>query len=170
MKNLNCTPGPTCPSCDVPPQFHHGYGSAGTSSSSEFSYMCLYWFVGLTMSDSSLTIGRDLNATKSQTWIPNALSLVQAVFGPLISLASDAFQVRKPILVGTCLVSFIGSAIAPGATSLGRLIAAQVLIGVGFAAAPLAYAIPSEILPRKWRPLAQGFCKIPRSSQVYLSL
>lgn len=35
---------------------------------------------------------------------------------------------------------------------MGRLIAAQTLIGVGFASVPLAYSVPSEILPRKWRP------------------
>lgn len=105
-------------------------------------------------------IGRDLDAAKTQTWIPNSLSLVQAVLGPIISLASDTFQARKSLLVGSCLVSFVGSAIAPGSSSIGRLIAAQTLIGVGFSAVPLAYAVPSEILPRKWRPLAQGFCNV----------
>jgi len=29
-------------------------------------------------------IGTDLNGTKVQTWVPNALSLVQAVGGPVI--------------------------------------------------------------------------------------
>ncbi|KEF52257.1 uncharacterized protein A1O9_11497 [Exophiala aquamarina CBS 119918] len=103
-------------------------------------------------------IGRDLDATPSQTWIPNALSLVQAVLGPMISSVSDTFRVRKSILVGCCTAAFIGCAIAPGSHSIDRLIAAQTLIGVGFAVVPLAYAVPSEILPRKWRPLAQGFC------------
>lgn len=103
-------------------------------------------------------IGRDLNATASQTWVPNALSLLQAVLGPMISSVSDTFRARKSILVGCCTVAFIGCAIAPGSQSIGRLIAAQTLIGVGFAVVPLAYAVPSEILPRKWRPLAQGFC------------
>ena len=76
----------------------------------------------------------------------------------MISLTSDTFRARKAILVGCCGVAFIGCAIAPGSRSIGRLIAAQTLIGVGFAVVPLAYAVPSEILPRKWRPMAQGFC------------
>lgn len=84
--------------------------------------------------------------------MPNSLSLVQAVLGPVISAASDTFQARKFILVGSSLISFIGSAIAPGSNDIYRLIAAQTLIGVGFASVPLAYAVPSEILPRKWRP------------------
>ena len=89
-------------------------------------------------------------------WVPNSLSLVQAVLGPVIASASDAFQARKIILVGSCVISFIGSAIAPNSGSIFRLIAAQTLIGFGFAAVPLAYCVPSEILPRRWRPMAQA--------------
>ena len=76
----------------------------------------------------------------------------QAVLAPLISSASDTFQARKTLLVGCTLVSVIGAAIAPGSGNIYRLIVAQILIGVGFACVPLAYCIPSEILPRKWRP------------------
>lgn len=101
-------------------------------------------------------IGTDLNNTPDQTWIPNALTLVQAVLGPIISSASDTFQARKMILVISCVVSFIGAAIAPGSASIYRVIAAQILIGFGFAAAPLSYCVPSEILPRRWRPTAQA--------------
>ena len=97
-------------------------------------------------------IGKDLNATAQQTWIPNSLSLVQAVVGPVIAFASDTFQARKPILVCCSTISFIGAAIAPNATHIGRVIAAQTLIGFGFATVPLAYSVPSEILPRRWRP------------------
>ncbi len=68
------------------------------------------------------------------------------------SFASDTFQARKTILVGSCAIAFVGAAIAPGAKDIYRVVAAQVLIGFGFAAVPLAYAIPSEILPRRWRP------------------
>ena len=48
-------------------------------------------------------------------------------------------------------IAFVGSAIAPGSNTIYRLIAAQVLIGIGCSSLPLGYAIPSEILPRKWR-------------------
>jgi MFS family permease len=93
-----------------------------------------------------------LDNTATETWVPNALSLVQAVVAPVISAASDTFQVRKTLLVGPAIISFIGAAIAPGSTSIYRLIVAQILIGFGFATVPLAYCVPSEILPRKWRP------------------
>lgn len=90
-------------------------------------------------------IGEDLNNPGAQTWVPNALSLVQAVGGPVIAFASDTFQARKIFLVGLCTVSFIGAAIAPGSGNIYRLIVAQILIGAGFAAVPLAYCIPSEV-------------------------
>ena len=97
-------------------------------------------------------IGADLKKPKTQTWVPNSLSLVQAVISPLISSISDTFQARKLLLVGTSIISFIGAAIAPGSHDIYRLIVAQILIGFGFAAVPLAYCVPSEILPRRWRP------------------
>lgn len=107
-------------------------------------------------------IGEDLSAAETQNWIPNAFSLVQAVLCPIISSASDTFQARKPILVVTCTISFVGAALAPNSNSMARLIAAQVLIGFGFAAVPLAYCVPSEILPRRWRP-----CKFVADAEAH---
>jgi predicted MFS family arabinose efflux permease len=97
-------------------------------------------------------IGTDLGDNVTQTWIPDALSLVEAVVSPIISSASDTFQIRKELLVVPSIIAFIGAAIAPGATSLSRVIVAQTLIGFGFSTVALAYSVPSEILPRKWRP------------------
>ncbi|KAJ5407995.1 hypothetical protein N7509_001878 [Penicillium cosmopolitanum] len=101
-------------------------------------------------------IEADLKNTAAGTWVPNSLSLVQAVLAPLISSASDTFQARKELLVGPAVIAFVGAAIAPGSASIYRLIGAQILIGFGFATVPLAYCVPSEILPRKWRPMAQA--------------
>lgn len=86
----------------------------------------------------------------------NAPVLVQAaIINPLCS-ASDIFQSRKLLLVACCVLSFVGAAIVPGSTSIGRLIAGQTLIGFGNAAQGLAFSVPAEILPRRWRP-SKGF-------------
>jgi MFS family permease len=61
------------------------------------------------------------------------------------------------------MLSFIGAAIAPGSTNIYRLIGAQILIGFGFATVPLAYVVPSEILPRKWRPSKLSFRELCES-------
>ncbi|OAQ78164.1 siderophore iron transporter [Purpureocillium lilacinum] len=105
-------------------------------------------------------IGESLHNTAAQTWVPNALALVQAVLAPIISSASDTFQARKLIMVVCCVISFIGSAIAPGSQSIYRLIVAQILIGFGFSSTALAYCVPSEILPKKWRPMVQSIINI----------
>ncbi|MCJ1475734.1 hypothetical protein MMC13_004398 [Lambiella insularis] len=105
-------------------------------------------------------IGSDFANSPALTWVPNSLSLVQAVLSPLLCSISDTFQVRKSLLVGTSIISFIGAAIAPGSHSIYRLIVAQILIGIGFASTPLALTVPSEITPRKWRPLVQAFINI----------
>jgi hypothetical protein len=78
--------------------------------------------------------------------------LVQAVFCNILSQASDLFQARKFLLVACTTIAFVGAAIAPGSQSIGRLIAAQTLVGAAIAVIPLTFVVPSEILPLKWRP------------------
>ncbi|KEF63228.1 uncharacterized protein A1O9_01205 [Exophiala aquamarina CBS 119918] len=106
------------------------------------------------------SIGADLKAPQTQVWIVTVLPIVQAALGPIVSSASDLFQARKALLVCCCTISFIGSAIAPRATSVYQVIAAQTLIGFGFATVPLAYCVPSEIVPNKWRPMTQAVMNI----------
>jgi MFS family permease len=62
------------------------------------------------------------------------------------------FQARKNILLAGCALGVIGCAIVPGSSSIYRVIAGQTIKGFGYATTPLLYAIPSEILPNKWRP------------------
>ncbi|UNI23002.1 hypothetical protein JDV02_008844 [Purpureocillium takamizusanense] len=106
------------------------------------------------------SIGESLHNVPAQAWVPNALSLVQAVLAPVVASASDTFQARKFIMVVCCGIAFVGSAIAPGSQSIYRLIAAQVLIGFGFSSTALAYCVPSEILPKKWRPMVQSIVNV----------
>lgn len=109
------------------------------------------------------SIGADLNAPQAQVWILTSLVIVQATIGPIISTASDLFQARKSILVGSCTIAVIGCAIAPRSSSVYQVIAAQILIGFGFASVPLAYCVPSEIVPNKWRPSKLQFLRNRRS-------
>ncbi len=94
-------------------------------------------------------IGNTLHNSASVSWASNASVVALAVLGPIISSASDTFQARKLLLVGCCVVAFVGAAIAPGSQSLGRLIAAQTLVGVSLALYPISYIVPSEIVPRR---------------------
>ncbi|EXJ67988.1 uncharacterized protein A1O5_08602 [Cladophialophora psammophila CBS 110553] len=105
-------------------------------------------------------IGTSLHNTRSETWVVNSLSLPQAVLSPLLSSVSDVFQVRKSLLVSTLTISFIGAGVCPGSQTMYRLIGGHIMIAIGFSCTPLAYAIPSEILPRRWRPIGQVWVNI----------
>ncbi|KEF54729.1 uncharacterized protein A1O9_09171 [Exophiala aquamarina CBS 119918] len=101
-------------------------------------------------------IAVDLDGFNEIAWVPNAMVLVQAALVNLLATASDLFQARKRLLIFCLTLAFIGAAIAPGSKSVGRLIAAQTLIGFGNAIQVLAFTVPSEILPKRWRPMAQA--------------
>ncbi|KEF62747.1 uncharacterized protein A1O9_00720 [Exophiala aquamarina CBS 119918] len=101
-------------------------------------------------------IAADVNLTADAAWIANAPSIANAVLSPIFSVASDTFQARKGIMVGACLTAFVGSAIGAGANSLWRLVFSQTLQGVGVAIVSVVYTVPAEILPRRWRPMAQA--------------
>ncbi|KAF2008792.1 putative siderophore iron transporter [Aaosphaeria arxii CBS 175.79] len=105
-------------------------------------------------------IGSSLGSTEHQAWIINAPNLVCAAVGPILSSASDIFQARKHILLGGCAMGVIGCAIVPGSKDIYRVIAGQTIVGFGYATTPLLYAIPSEILPKKWRPIAQAIVNV----------
>ena len=88
----------------------------------------------------------------AEVWVPNSVNLVQVVLCPIVSSVADLFQLRKTLMISMSLVPFVGAAIAPTSANIHRVIGAQIMIGVGFATVPLAYSIPSEVFPRKWRP------------------
>ncbi|KPI34535.1 putative transporter [Cyphellophora attinorum] len=121
------------------------------------------WLVNFTYSQTTAGppallsfIAADLNSGAMASWILTSASISNAVLSPILSVASDTFQARKEILVGCCIIAFIGAAIAPGSQSTWRLIFAMTLQGVGVALCSVVYTIPAEILPRRWRPMAQA--------------
>ena len=88
------------------------------------------------------------------------MSLVQAVLSPTFASMADIYQIRKSLLLCSVAMAFVGAAIAPGSSSLSRLIGAQIMIGIGESSLALGYTIPSEVLPRKWRPSESTSLKI----------
>ncbi len=55
------------------------------------------------------------------------------------------------------LIAFAGAVISARATDMNWLIGGGILIGTTLSTISIVQAIPSEILPLKYRPLAQGF-------------
>ncbi|KAK4185751.1 major facilitator superfamily domain-containing protein [Podospora australis] len=99
---------------------------------------------------------RDVGDAALAGWIIQGPLLVQAVLSPIIGRLSDVFD-RKYLAAVPPLVAFAGAVVSARATSMNMLIAGGVLIGTTLSTISIVQAIPSEILPLKYRALANGF-------------
>lgn len=93
------------------------------------------------------TIQRDLDTTTTwATWIFTGFLLTSAIFTPLVGKLGDVFG-KKRMLVLALGVFAAGTVAAALANSIGLLIAARGLQGVGGAVFPLAFGIIRDELP-----------------------
>jgi MFS family permease len=82
---------------------------------------------------------------------------MQSVFSPLVGRLSDIYD-RKWIVTIPPLIACAGAIISARATSIDMLIVGGILIGCTLATIAIIHSIPSEIMPLKYRPLANGLC------------
>lgn len=99
---------------------------------------------------------RDLGEPAIAGWVIQGPLLMQSVLSPLVGRLSDVLD-RKYLASIPPLVAFVGSVVCAKATSMNMLIGGGILIGVTLATIAIVQAIPSEVLPLKYRPLANGF-------------
>src|SRR5271170_2576647 len=104
-------------------------------------------------------LARDITAVvggaSDTIWPSSTIAILTVVLSPPVSQAADYWG-RKWFLVGLTACGCVGSIIVSRATSIGMAIAGFAIGGISFGAQPLLHAVTSEILPRKYRPLAQG--------------
>lgn len=81
---------------------------------------------------------------------------MQSVLSPIVGRLSDVLD-RKFLATVPPLIAFVGAVVSAKATSMSMLIGGGILIGTTLATISVVQAIPSEILPLKFRPLANGF-------------
>ncbi|KAK5051937.1 hypothetical protein LTR84_002740 [Exophiala bonariae] len=101
-------------------------------------------------------------ATQS-IWLTAALGISAAALGAPVSQASD-FWGRKWFTVGFSALGFIGCLIVSRATNFGMVIGGQSIACLALGAQPLVHAIASEIVPRKYRSLAQSAVNVASAS------
>jgi MFS family permease len=82
--------------------------------------------------------------------------LIQAVLSPIVGRLSDVLD-RKSLAAFPPLIAFAGAVVSARATSMTMLIGGGILIGATLSTISIVQAIPSEILPLKYRALANGF-------------
>lgn len=81
---------------------------------------------------------------------------MQSVLSPIVGRLSDVLD-RKWLASIPPLIAFAGAVISAKATSMSMLIGGGILIGVTLSTIAIVQAIPSEVLPLKYRALANGF-------------
>ncbi|KAL1989712.1 hypothetical protein VTN49DRAFT_6909 [Thermomyces lanuginosus] len=89
-------------------------------------------------------------------WIIQGPLLMQSVLSPIVGRLSDVLD-RKYLASIPPLIAFAGAVVSARATSMSMLIGGGILIGTTLATIAIVQAIPSEILPLKYRALANGF-------------
>ncbi|KAJ7349099.1 major facilitator superfamily domain-containing protein [Mycena albidolilacea] len=99
---------------------------------------------------------RDLGEPAIAGWIIQGPLLMQSVLSPITGRLSDVLD-RKYLAGVPPLIAFAGAVISAKAESMATLIGGGVLIGTTLSTISIVQAIPSEILPLKYRALANGF-------------
>ncbi|KAL9115355.1 MAG: hypothetical protein Q9227_000676 [Pyrenula ochraceoflavens] len=99
---------------------------------------------------------RDLGEPGLSGWIIQGPLLMQSVLSPIVGRLSDVLD-RRYLASIPPLIAFIGAVVSAKATSMAVLIGGGILIGVTLATISIVQAIPSEVLPLKYRALANGF-------------
>ncbi|KAI1653984.1 MFS general substrate transporter [Daldinia decipiens] len=104
-------------------------------------------------------IVRDLGDASIAGWVIQGPLLMQSVLSPIVGRLSDVLD-RKFLATVPPLIAFVGAVVSAKATSMSMLVGGGILIGTTLATISVVQAIPSEILPLKFRPLANGFAFI----------
>lgn len=80
---------------------------------------------------------------------------MQAVLSPVVGRLSDVLD-RKWVISVPYIFSFIGACVSATAKDMNTLIGGGILVGVALSTLGIGLAIPSEILPLKYRPVSGG--------------
>lgn len=114
-------------------------------------------------------IVRDMGSSSTSGWIIRGPLLMQSVLSPFVGRLSDVLD-RKFLASVPPLIAFTGAVISARATSMTMLIGGGILIGVTLATISIVQAIPSEVLPLKYRALANGFAFLGGAVGVCINL
>lgn len=99
---------------------------------------------------------RDLGDASVAGWVIQGPLLMQSVLSPIVGRLSDVLD-RKYLAAIPPLIAFVGAVVSAKATSMAMLIGGGILIGTTLSTIAIVQAIPSEVLPMKYRALANGF-------------
>lgn len=109
------------------------------------------------------TITTVTGGAKQSIWLTATLGISAAALGAPVSQASD-FWGRKWFTVGFSALGFVGCMMVSRAKDFGMVIGGQSIACLALGAQPLVHAVASEIVPRKYRSLAQSAVNVASAS------
>ncbi|KAK4896731.1 hypothetical protein LTR27_005325 [Elasticomyces elasticus] len=104
-------------------------------------------------------INEDLGPSPNIAWVGLVYVLTEAVFFLLVGRLSDIFGRRWFFITGS-LIGLVGTIIGATAQSVNTLIGAEVLIGLAAAFQISFFWVICELVPVKWRYLANSYAYI----------
>lgn len=100
-------------------------------------------------------INADLGPSKNIAWINITWTLGAAILVSVGGRLSDIFGRRKFMLCGA-IISFLGTIVGATGQSVGQMIGAGVMFGVGSGFQEMGFACIMEFIPNKYRLTALG--------------
>lgn len=95
-------------------------------------------------------------------WCVAVGNIMTAALGPPLCQIADFWGRKLPLVIGG-ICGVTGAIVVSRAQNMATVIAGFSILGVSYGSQPLTFAIVSEILPRKHRPLAQGTLNVTSS-------
>lgn len=111
----------------------------------------------------------DIGGSDKSVWLSQVSAITVTLLGPAIAQATDLWG-RKWFVVSTTLLGFAGSLVVSRVTTINVAIAGEILAALGYSSQGLLNAIASEILPRRYRPAAQGGLGLTSGLEAAFSL
>ncbi|KIH91218.1 siderophore iron transporter [Sporothrix brasiliensis 5110] len=101
------------------------------------------------------TVVQVVGGASNSVWLTSTIAILTSVLSPVVSQAADYWG-RRWFLIVLTLCGVVGSIVVARANSVGMAIAGFTVTGIAYGAQPLLHAVASEVLPRRYRPWAQG--------------
>jgi EmrB/QacA subfamily drug resistance transporter len=114
------------------------------------SYSVMQMMVQPALPEMQRALGADPSAT---AWVISAFLLSTTVATPILGRLGDLFG-KERVLIVSLVVFALGGVVGALAQSLGMLILARVLQGVGGAVFPLSFGLARDALPERQVPIA----------------
>lgn len=100
-------------------------------------------------------MAEDIGDPGKAQWLPQTNTIITLAFVTPISQVADYWGRKGPLVIAS-IVTCVGSIIVSRATNMSMAIAGNVFASTANAVSPLVFAVAAEIVPRRYRSLAQG--------------